>query len=285
MVFGAAMLVGTLAGGALGQIDLALPHIVRAAILVLAFVVSAIMMREIGFERRSFKLSELAAESRTIFDAGVRYGWRSRAVRPMLWASLIGGTFFMYGFYAWQRYLLDLLGIEAIWLVGIVQAASSCAGIAGNLMVKPIMRQGSARREPTLVLGWATGFSAATMAAIATVGLLTRTPGWGPFSVAAALWVVFGLLFGLRGPIYQSYINSLIPSAQRATVLSLDALFGDAGGTVGQPGLGRLAQGVGFPASFLAGAIALLATWPLYAASGRASRDIAAGGDGSDAVK
>lgn len=269
MVFGAAMLVGTLAGGFLGQIDLSIPYLVRAAILVVAFVVSAVMMREVGFERRAFKPSEFARETRTIFDAGVRYGWNSRSVRPLLWASLLGGMFFMYGFYAWQRYLLDLLGTEAIWLVGIVQALSAGAGIAGNFLVKPVMGSGESRREPARVLAFTSIILAALMAAIGAVGLLMREPGWAPFAVAATLWVLFGVLFGVRGPIYQSYSNSLIPSAQRATVLSVDALFGDLGGTVGQPALGRFADQAGFPASFVLGGLLVLGTWPLFLISGK----------------
>ena len=48
--------------------------------------------------------------------------------------------------------------------------------------------------------------------------------------MAIVLWLLFGLVFGLTSPIRQGFINDHIPSAQRATVLSLDALFADTGG-------------------------------------------------------
>ena len=40
----------------------------------------------------------------------------------------------------------------------------------------------------------------------------------------------------------QAYLNGLIPSEQRATVLSFDALMGSSGGVVTQPLLGRSAD-------------------------------------------
>jgi MFS family permease len=44
MAFSAAMLVGTLVGGFLGQVDLSLPYLVRAGLLALTFVVTAILL-------------------------------------------------------------------------------------------------------------------------------------------------------------------------------------------------------------------------------------------------
>jgi MFS family permease len=90
--------------------------------------------------------------------------------------------------------------------------------------------------------------------------------------VASFLWVAWGVVFGVQGPIYRAYSNSLIPSSQRATILSLDALCADGGAAVGQPVLGAVAQRAGYPASWLAGAAFVLMTAPLYASSGRARR-------------
>jgi MFS family permease len=49
----------------------------------------------------------------------------------------------------------------------------------------------------------------------------------------------------------QAFVNGLIPSAQRATVLSFDNLMGSAGGVVAQPLLGRVADVNGYAASYL----------------------------------
>ena len=47
-VTGAAMLVGTVGGGLLGQIDFSLPYIVRSVLLAAVFVVAFVVMHDIG---------------------------------------------------------------------------------------------------------------------------------------------------------------------------------------------------------------------------------------------
>ena len=47
-------------------------------------------------------------------------------------------------------------------------------------------------------------------------------------------------------PVRQAYLNDMIPSKQRATVLSFDSLMGSAGGVVIQPVLGRVADVGGY---------------------------------------
>jgi MFS family permease len=58
----------------------------------------------------------------------------------------------------------------------------------------------------------------------------------------------------------QAYLNGLIPSSERATVLSFDSLMGSAGGVVTQPLLGRSADIWGYSTSYIiAGGLQLLA--------------------------
>ena len=68
-----------------------------------------------------------------------------------------------------------------------------------------------------------------------------------------ALIVVWGLLFAASMPIRQAYLNGLIPSQQRATILSFDSMLGSTGGVVVQPVLGRSADVWGYPGSYLLG--------------------------------
>jgi MFS family permease len=106
---------------------------------------------------------------------------------------------------------------------------------------------------------------------IAAVGFLALEPGWVPATLAILLWLVFGAVFGISGPVRMSYLNEHIPSAQRATVLSLDAFFGDAGGTVGQPALGWVSDARSIPVAWLIGSGFVALTAPLYGRSGKAA--------------
>ena len=51
----------------------------------------------------------------------------------------------------------------------------------------------------------------------------------GSFWLALFLLVLWGLIFAADMPIRQAYLNDMIPSQQRATVLSFDSLMGSSG--------------------------------------------------------
>ncbi len=268
---GAGMLLGSLLGGVLGQFDLRVPYLVRAALIMVCFFVAAALVKDLGFTPRPLRVSTFGDETRVIFKSGVQYGWRNPVVRPLLWASALSGVFFMYGFYAWQPYVLQLLGRDYVWLLGVVQAASSAAGIAGNALVGRVMRRGGARRQPARVLAIAAYANAGFVIAIALVGVVAPVPGIAPAAVAIVLWLAWGLVYGISMPVRMSYLNDYIPSQQRATVLSLDAFFLDAGGAAGQPILGWVSDKWAISVAWLLGGTLLAMSGPLYSMSGRAA--------------
>lgn len=273
MTFGAGMLAGSLLGGLLGQIDLTLPYIVRAGLLVAAFALVSVAFQDIGFERRPLRLETIGVETRTVFTTGVRYGWNNPVIRPLLFVSLAGGVFYMYGFYSWQPYVLQLLGKNAVWTLGVIQAGASLAGILGNALVRPIMGTGTRRRKAAPVLAWAAFAETIVIFGFGLVGFLSHQPGLAPFAIAVGLWLLWGVIYGVSGPIRQSYLNANIPSAQRATVLSLDAFFGDVGGGAGQPALGWISQHASIALGWAIGAVFVGLTVPLYIRSGRAAEE------------
>src|SRR5680860_4075 len=67
MAAGGGMLTGSLLGGVIGQFGLSWPYIVRAALLGVAFVATAVLIRDAGFTPRPLKLSTFGGESRRIF--------------------------------------------------------------------------------------------------------------------------------------------------------------------------------------------------------------------------
>jgi MFS family permease len=72
-------------------------------------------------------------------------------------------------------------------------------------------------------------------------------------------------MFAAVTPIRQGYLNALIPSEQRATVLSFDSLFGSSGGVVIQPLLGKAVDVWSYPVSYVFSAafqaLAIPFTW------------------------
>ena len=248
VVGGAAMLGGSLAGGLIAQAtNLGMPYVIRSVVLGLTLIAAFVWMKDLGFTPKRSR--GIVSEVRTILGQSIDNGWRNPPVRWLMLAALFSGGVTGYAFYALQPYLLQLYGDpQAFGVAGL--AASIVAGtqILAGLLV-PHIRQLFRRRTHALIAMYLAG-------AGCLVGLgLTRS-----FPVAVGLLVIWGLAFSMGMPIRQTYINGIIPTAQRATVLSFDSLMGSSGGVVAQPALGRVADVSGYPLSYvISGAIQSLA--------------------------
>ena len=276
MAFSGAMLIGTLSGGLLGQIDLALPFLARAAMLAITFVLALAFMREARAQRPPLTMRAFGDRSRDVFVTGVSYCLHNPVVRPLLFASAVQGLFLMFGFYSWQPYFLEVLGQNAIWLAGVVAALYALSGIAGNALVGRATRRGTAPAAPLLArLVLAQAF---VVTAIGALGVLLQGGRRGvlPFSVLVGLYVAYGVLYGIFRPVRMAFINPHLLPEQRATALSLDTLFSDAGGAVGQTGLGYLSQVTSIPLAWLVSGLVLTAAHPLYRRSAAADEAEAA---------
>jgi MFS family permease len=160
----------------------------------------------------------------------------------MLAAPFTGGVG-IYAFYALQPYLLELYGDpNAYSIAGLAAAMVAGAQIVGGLIV-PRVRQLFHRRTDVLIIG-----GVLNVAILAFIGLTNS------FLVALVLLAGWTMVFAIQMPLRQAFINGLIPSEQRATVLSFDALMGSSGGVAIQPALGRVADVYGYSASYVVGA-------------------------------
>ncbi len=277
-VVGGAMLIGTVAGGLLGQWSLSVPFVVRSLLLAILFVLAYGRMRDIGFSPRAMTMGELPAEMAANARAGVAFGWRQRPLRLLMVASMVQMGFLGWAFYAWQPYLLDLLDRDAIWVAGLVSAGISLSAIAGNQVVEWASER--CGRRTTLML-WAAGLQ--TSAAV-VVGLATS------FWVALPALLLMTSALGLNGPVRQAYVHSVVPSSQRATVVSFDSMISGAGGVGGQVGLGALGESRSVSAGYVVGGavtvVALPVLWAVRRLGGEADRIVGAAGgvDGSCAA-
>ena len=242
IVTGVAMLSGSVAGGFIPQqTNLGVPFVLRGAILIAMFVVAFKTMRDIGFTPE--KGGRPLAEVRKIASASIEYGWRIPAVKWLMVQALFTGGVAIYAFYALQPYLLELYGDpEAYQIAGLVAAIVAGAQILGGVAA-PWMRRLFQRRTSALIV-----IAVLNVTTLALIGIIEN------FWAVIGLIAVWGLLFAASMPIRQAYLNGLIPSRQRATILSFDSLMGSTGGVWAQPVLGRAADMWGYAPSYALGA-------------------------------
>jgi MFS family permease len=252
-VTGSAMLVGTIAGGLLGQVDLALPYVLRAVLLLAVFGIAYVVMHDLGFTPRKVTAAELPGEVARNARAGVEFGWRQRGLRLLMLASVVQASFVMWAFYAAQPYLLELLDSNAIWVSGFVAAGIALSTIAGNQIVTFASRY-CGRRTTLLLAG------AALLSGAAVLMGLTNS-----FWVALTGVLLVSVSLGITGPVHSAYLHQVVPSEQRATVVSFDSMLSNAGSIGGQVGLGALGEARSVGSAFVVGGVATAAALPLLA--------------------
>jgi MFS family permease len=255
IVGGIAMLAGSVLGGVVAQLtDLGVPFLFRAGILALMLVVAFFTMRDIGFtpDRSEGPLKAV----RTVFRGSLRHGLGHPPVRYLMLAAPFTAGVGIYVFYALQPYLLELFGDpKAYSIAGLAAAIVAGSQIVGGILA-PLARRLFTRRTTVLII-----------AAIIGVCLLLALGFTTNFWIALVVLTVWGVASSIDDPIRRAYLNDLIPSNQRATVLSFESLMGNVGGIGIQPALGRVADLSGYAFSLVVGGVISAVAVPFIALS------------------
>lgn len=243
MVSSVAMLVGTVAGGLLATLSFVLPYLVRCALLVMAFGIAFVAMHELGFAPKRLPLGDVPAQMMRIGRDSIRFGWNMPRARLAILAGAMPAVFLEWGYHAWQPYFLDLLGSEDTRVLGLIAAAIALSMMAGNWLVERVTR--FCGRRTTLLLGAAVVYSATAVG----VGLVDS------FAAAVTLYLIGMMSAGVFQPVRQAYLHLVVPTEQRATVLSLASLVASGGSMTGQAGLGWLAARNSLASGYVVGGL------------------------------
>lgn len=240
---GIAMLTGTVSGGVVAQFtNLGAPYIMRIVALGLTFLIALLLMHDEGFKPKA--RTSFFNEVRDVVSESVEFGLRSAPIRWMMLSAIFSGGVAIYAFYAMQPFLLELYGESGGYTIaGASAAVVAGAQIVGGLLV-PYAGRLFKKRTSLLIAGM--------VVSVATLVLISFA---GSFWIVITLLALWSIVFASIGPIRQTYINGIVPSAQRATVLSTDNLMNSAGGALSQPALGKVAEVWGYPASYLGSAV------------------------------
>jgi MFS family permease len=241
IVTGIGTLAGSLGGAYVAQMtDVGVPFLIRAGLLLTLTVVASRVMHDVGFTPR--RSDGTVREARRVLNESVRHGWGRPAVRWVMLGAVFAAGVSYYVAFTMKPYLLRLAGDEhAYGLLGIAAAINAAAQTVGGLLA---MAFGALFRWRMSVVIAGVLLNGALLVGF---GLAGNVP------LAMALLGCSSMVSAAILPSRQAYLNGLLPSGQRATVLSFDSLVASSGGVVTQPGLGRVADVWGYPASFVLG--------------------------------
>lgn len=243
IVGGIAMLAGSFLGGVIAQFtNLGIPYVLRALILIVNFATAFFFMKDLGFKPR--KMINPLTEIKTILKGSIDNGFKNPPVRWLMLATPFTTGVSFYVFYALQPFLLKLYGDEkAYWIAGLVAMLAALAQIVGGIFASKLKYVFTKRTTAI--------FSGIFLSGI----LLILVSQMNNFYIALILIFLWGLIFAAVSPIRQAYINGLISSKQRATVLSFDSLMGSSGGIFIQPALGKFADIYGYSSSYFVSSV------------------------------
>jgi MFS family permease len=121
-------------------------------------------------------------------------------------------------------------------------------------LVTPWVRKAFKRRTSALLI-----LESLAVAMLALIGLISN------FWIVVVLIMLWSLVGYAGVPIRQAYLNGMIPSRERATILSFDSLIDSTGGIVAQPLLGKSADVWGYQVSYLLSAAGSALALPFIA--------------------
>jgi MFS family permease len=236
---GIAMLSGSVGGGVIAQMtNLGMPYVVRAIFLILTFAIACKYMKDLGFT--PVPLKHPWQETKFVFRESITYGLK---IRPVRWLMLIRPFTVgigVYAFYALQPYLLKIYGDPSAYsIAGLAAALIAGAQIIGGLTV-PYAHKIFSKRTSIILSD--------VVLSIIFLFLLGFAVNIYMAIIFVAIWA-FASAFS--EPVYLSLMNKLIPSKQRATILSFNGLMGSSGGVVFQPILGKAADIFGYAVTYI----------------------------------
>jgi MFS family permease len=238
---GIAMLSGTVAGGLAAQyMNLGMPYIMRIAALGATFAIAFFLMHDEGFKPK--KKDSFVGEVRDVVSGACRF-WAAKRADPLddAFRPYSPAVSRSLRFTPHSLICLQLYGDESSYAVaGAAAAVFAGAQIVGGLLV-PYAGMVFKRRTSLIITG-----TAVTATALVLIGLA------GNFWLVIALLATWAIVWAAMGPVRQAYVNGIVPSKQRATVLSADNMLSSLGGALSQPALGKTAELWGYPSSYLA---------------------------------
>jgi len=244
-------ITGSMSGAAISTHGLVLPWFCGAAVLYLASILIAIVMREEYFEKKNYSFESGIRSFAQTISGGLRFGMKSSVIQFLFIANAV----FMFAVQApnmfWQLYFKPHIQSQVYF--GIIHTLALTAMFVGTSYSTKIAAKIGCERKCIL-------------ASFVFTGVWLGISGLIPFFVISLpAFLLHELGRGLFDPIKDNYLNKNIPSSQRATLDSLQSTARHVGSVSGLLASGMIATSVSDGMSWVvSGAVLILGGIVLY---------------------
>ncbi len=257
-----ASLLGTVSAVGLALVAINLPILVSGAVQILLSLFLLVAMPETGFkpapreERNSWQ-----SMGRTFSD-----GLRVVRGKPLLWSILAIGFFMgaasegfdrLFEAHLLKNFAFPGLGqLQPIVWIGLLSLAQQLVGLVVISLLRKRLEQKLS--DPIATARLLLILHSLTIVIVIGYGLAFN------FWVAVGLLIIKGILGGLIGPLYDTWLAQNIPSQVRATVISMGNQSNAIGQVAGGPGVGAIGSAFSIRAALVVAGCLLSPALLLY---------------------
>lgn len=236
-------IVGGLLGSFIATKNLSLTWLVSSVLFLLWTVLAFWGLREEYFQRQSFSFREgLEALKRTT-RSSIEFGIRHKTVRFILLIGALQYLCLMPGNMQWQPWFGQFF--HSVSFNGWLWVGMSMVVVVGSTMAKAVLARHIGEAKALLYTQVLLGVSLAGTVVFRAL----------PLSLFVFMLHEFGR--GLFKPIKDAYLNDQLPSSERATVVSFEAIAHHLGGGIGLLVSGWTAAVLGIPVTWMLFGLAL----------------------------
>lgn len=244
------MIAGGVIGGAIADVDIALPWLLASAGFGATGIYAFLAMHEVPPATRPTWRTMRRGVADTITSAAAA-ARATPTVRLLCVITAALAVAVMPIHFLWPARLEELVDGRSFWLLGWAWALVNLAAAAGGVLSDRLTA--GLRRERVLI--------ATTVLRALGIAIAAQAPS---FAVALGGLLLMEMAFAVAHPAYQAWLNEHIEAQFRATVLSIANMSFTIGGAVGLLTLGWLAREANISAAWTTCAVLLIALAPTY---------------------
>ncbi|MCX6782127.1 MAG: MFS transporter [Candidatus Magasanikbacteria bacterium] len=237
-------IIGAFVGSYLFGIDINLPWLIGGVIFTFTGIFAYFSMREDYFERSEKTIAEYWREFINTIARSAKHARSNANFRFLIFASLFQFCAIQAPNMHWQLLFSGLTG-DKKWLP-YVYTAIAISMIIGYSIArsasKRIINERTAISTVQIIIGLG----------IALSGMMNLLP-W-----AISVFLIHEVARGMYKPLRDAYLNDNIPSAERATLISFEAMSQHIGGVIGLVVSGIVAECVSIPFAWLLSGTSLI---------------------------